>query len=737
LLDFQFYVDMGTSGSPQCRVYSNAAQYTYESRAFYRSNGNGDWTNSATWQMSDTEGGAYVAACQYPLDRNSEKVIIRSGNSVSFDNVDVSADELEIETGGTLTIETTGGLTINNGNTVGADLVVVGTLEDKAVSPNGISFDTDATWELDPNGTIVKTNTSSVSRYRDNYDSGIINIPATANWVYRREGSNEVSVVSTGMFYPNLTFENFAASTYDPSDAQRFFQGSSSAPVIYGDLDIGGAGSSGYVVRTNNTNTSPILIQGDLFIRAQSTFTNQDDGGVEDGTGIELQGDLYLEGGGLELEEGFMGRGVLLLSGNGDQFGVGPGQNLFVNEFEINKPSGSYFTDISIQISREARFVSGIYEIDEMSMAEMVFAAGSSASGSSNASFVDGPIAKFGNTDFVFPTGDTREDGIQLYQPARIFNLSGFGGFSARYFAEAHPNAGLYYDGESNNPDDYQEISNCDYWTIERTSGSNVNARIGLTYTNSNNLDGDPSNDNCNSIDDVTSVFITRWNPVASDWEQPISEGSATGPIEATSELLNPGLGGYGDFTLTSNNANLNILPITLLSFQAKAQNGVVHTDWITASEINNDYFTIERSKDGRTWETVGTIEGAGNSHTELSYSFSDDRPYSGVSYYRLQQTDYDGAMTGSEPRVVEIRQGGVFSLDKVYRGQEGLNLIYHSAAPYVMVEIYDLLGKRVHGELLENYGSGFGTIHPGIARGAYLLKISHGEKIDTEKFLW
>jgi hypothetical protein len=133
----------------------------------------------------------------------------------------------------------------------------------------------------------------------------------------------------------------------------------------------------------------------------------------------------------------------------------------------------------------------------------------------------------------------------------------------------------------------------------------------------------------------------------------------------------------------------------------------------------------------------VSTTDGAGDSHTELSYSSTDQRPYSGISYYRLSQTDFDGTTTLSAPRAVEILQGDVFGLDRVYRGQDGLSLIYRATAPYVVVEIYDLLGKRIHGELIENYGNGFSTIHPHLARGAYILRLSHGSEIDSEKFVW
>jgi len=84
-------------------------------------------------------------------------------------------------------------------------------------------------------------------------------------------------------------------------------------------------------------------------------------------------------------------------------------------------------------------------------------------------------------------------------------------------------------------------------------------------------------------------------------------------------------------------------LPIELISFEAACNTGNVYLSWATASEINNDYFTIERSKDGTNWKIAGTVNGAGNSSVMLNYSFTDVEPYNEVSYYRLKQTDFDG----------------------------------------------------------------------------------------------
>jgi hypothetical protein len=81
--------------------------------------------------------------------------------------------------------------------------------------------------------------------------------------------------------------------------------------------------------------------------------------------------------------------------------------------------------------------------------------------------------------------------------------------------------------------------------------------------------------------------------------------------------------------------------------------NGKVDLKWTTASEKDNDFFTVERSVDGTDFEKILTLPGAGNSAVQRNYSASDKEPVMGVSYYRLKQTDYNGKFTYSEIKKV------------------------------------------------------------------------------------
>ncbi len=89
-------------------------------------------------------------------------------------------------------------------------------------------------------------------------------------------------------------------------------------------------------------------------------------------------------------------------------------------------------------------------------------------------------------------------------------------------------------------------------------------------------------------------------------------------------------------------------LPITLISFSASKKDNYIQVNWTTASESNNDYFTIEKSKDATDFYSLGTIDGQGNSSVLQDYYFVDHILPEGISYYRLKQTDFDGTNTYS-----------------------------------------------------------------------------------------
>lgn len=139
------------------------------------------------------------------------------------------------------------------------------------------------------------------------------------------------------------------------------------------------------------------------------------------------------------------------------------------------------------------------------------------------------------------------------------------------------------------------------------------------------------------------------------------------------------------------------VLPIELLNFNVQA-NAMrqVEISWQTASEINNDFFTVESSIDGEQWEERGTIKGAGNSSALLSYSLTDENPFAGTSYYRLKQTDFDGKFSYSTVKDVNLTRVDADAANIYPNPAEDHVTFVGSRAELVNFKIHNLLGEDV-----------------------------------------
>jgi hypothetical protein len=102
-----------------------------------------------------------------------------------------------------------------------------------------------------------------------------------------------------------------------------------------------------------------------------------------------------------------------------------------------------------------------------------------------------------------------------------------------------------------------------------------------------------------------------------------------------------------------------SVLPVDLTRFEGQGKDQQVELSWTTASELNNDFFEVQRSSDGRIFEPIGKVDGNGTRSTPLDYAFTDRAPKAGVNYYRLRQVDFDGAFEYSNVIAVEVKDKG------------------------------------------------------------------------------
>jgi hypothetical protein len=200
-----------------------------------------------------------------------------------------------------------------------------------------------------------------------------------------------------------------------------------------------------------------------------------------------------------------------------------------------------------------------------------------------------------------------------------------------------------------------------------------------------------------------------------------------------------------GSFTIdftgsASMNCAITALPIELLSFKGEKQGIENILYWSTASEINNDFFTIERSNNMQEWEVVGTVDGSGTSQEKLDYSLVDRKPFSDVTYYRLRQTDFDGKnkLSYTISIVNTIESDGLFTdlfpnptNGNFYFNYSGIN----STIP-IEVEIYNNLGKLINTLTIEEY-SKYQSISintENLANGVYQILLKQGSYTELRR---
>ena len=182
------------------------------------------------------------------------------------------------------------------------------------------------------------------------------------------------------------------------------------------------------------------------------------------------------------------------------------------------------------------------------------------------------------------------------------------------------------------------------------------------------------------------------------------------------------------------------VLPISLLYFDAKVvDNTIIDLNWSTSSETNNDFFTVERSTDNDLFEVVGYVQGMGNSTITTNYNLTDERPYSGVSYYRLKQTDHNGEFKYFNVVPVEIISS--FSTVAIIPNPIHGNgtLTFDSGTEDILdLKIYDVFGRVV---LSEDHNAGRGTNSIPLrtemfSKGMYILSLVIGNEQKTLRFI-
>lgn len=207
---------------------------------------------------------------------------------------------------------------------------------------------------------------------------------------------------------------------------------------------------------------------------------------------------------------------------------------------------------------------------------------------------------------------------------------------------------------------------------------------------------------------------------------------SLVGTCGATSTATNVLRTGMSGFSLFAVAQATSPLPIELLSFTGKSDGTKNKLMWTTASETNNDYFTLERSENGLTFEPFTQVDGAGNSSVHIDYSAYDPSPYNGITYYRLKQTDYNGRFMYSPVIEVENKMDQI-AVSNVHPNPTNDDLNFDFYTPVkgaVHIEVLDYTGRAVLNKTMEvDEGKiSLVTQMSALSKGIYSLKVEFSE---------
>ncbi len=645
----------------------------------YRSVGNGLWSDLATWERWDGSAWLTPTMVEGAPSNGKNLITVRNTDTVTV-ATNVTIDQATVETGGQIIVNASRTLTIANGS--GFDLTVHGSIDNSGtvhtnsnviITVYGEVFNREANFATSGSGLILF---NAGSTYHHLRNGGAI---PSANW--NAASTCEVAGTEAGNISGlNQVFGNLTWNRVNQTNNQDL--PNSGSMSIAGNLTIMSTGSG--ELRLDDV----FLTVGGDFTQTGGRFLLTEQGGAN---GVEqtldIAGDFTLSGGTLDMASKNTAVGTINIGGNFTQDGG------MLTETSTSTASGAVFlTGTALQTFFSAGGISNSihFTLDNASGAELdsdVTLPGNLTLTSGLFSLgpfdlqVNGAIATSGPSVFVRTNGNgslrrtvAASDvlfpiGNSAYNPVTLINTGTSDIFSARVSDQVLSN------GSSG--DLVTEYVVHRTWFIEEDVAGGSNLNITLKW----NADEQDVNFTANAS------YIAHYTGGA--W---VSSGVADG---TSLSLTFFGVTTLSPFSIGSQNA----LPIELVAFKAQREGSKVQLDWRTASELNNAFFDIERSANGRDFERIGKVAGAGTSLSPLDYTFTDILPKNGWNYYRLRQEDFDGHFSYSEVQAVLMGKDGDGPRLLLYPNPAASELSLKTnglVAPGDLLEVLDQTGRKV-----------------------------------------
>lgn len=435
-------------------------------------------------------------------------------------------------------------------------------------------------------------------------------------------------------------------------------------------LVIDGAGAGNYLNKTNTTDGSididgTMILKGDLTNNAtNNVFINRD------------------------------GNGTVQFTSSGNQNINGTTKTIFEN-LTINKTGDEVALAIDAEVEKTLDLDDGVITTGTNYLIHSSAIAADLAS-FSNASFINGNYRRYiasNASTYSFPLGNGTAS--TDYKRLDFVNNSIIGVNFLNTKVESITNSGDNVDDNITTSQDGTPITDiletAQWSTVPDALPSGGSYGVKLFVENSGMSDAD-NNQFCAVKRDDGSTNFADWSTFEGSTTIPAQGDSGRTYASGYAQRL-----GYTTFSKHAVAKGEHVLPIELLDFGAKQNLEIVSLFWNTTNEINNDFFTVEKSKDGVDFNYLGFVDGAGNSNSIQNYSFNDNRPFEGVTFYRLKQTDFDGRYSYSN--IVSVNTKYNNEIQAVWYNKENneLNIEFNTVnSTDFFVCIYDMCGKQL-----------------------------------------
>ena len=332
-----------------------------------------------------------------------------------------------------------------------------------------------------------------------------------------------------------------------------------------------------------------------------------------------------------------------------------------------------------------------------------------------------------------------------------FFNNGNFGaGLGINLLAGGDPDDGITPndggDGDAG-PNDLYNFPVIDFFGVDatklKTTGTAPPNSVIQFYTTS--ADAAPSNPNFkegqkflfngqdNGPDDLNpapGVFEFVWS--LASLPNPVAQGQEVNAISISTVT---GAGNTSEFSQSA----LVLLPVQFVSFDAQLQGEKVLVTWATAQEQNASHFEVQKSIDGTSFATIGSVNAKGNSTTLTNYAFTDNNVAPGVSYYRLRQVDLDAKFVYTKTVTIKNEGRGKAFYAWPNPVTDVLNVSLNQTKPErLMLRVVDYNGRTLRSNAF-NTVRGLNQVSlnfSGLPAGMYIIQITGGETTLTQKII-